>query len=112
MTLGQTIRTMRESLGLSLRALADAVAVSIPYMSQIECDKKIPSRFRSIRIAEELGMDPASLLPLRGCSNDLTAWLKTRPDVVLVLREAWSLEMRLGIKIPIGVSEPRDEESN
>ncbi|MBK6870167.1 MAG: helix-turn-helix transcriptional regulator [Kineosporiaceae bacterium] len=53
-SLGAIIRRQRELASLSMRALADTVGISNPYLSQIERDLRAPSEAVLSAIAETL----------------------------------------------------------
>ncbi|MFN8080927.1 MAG: helix-turn-helix domain-containing protein [Kineosporiaceae bacterium] len=53
-SLGAIIRRQRELASLSMRALADTVGISNPYLSQIERDLRAPSEAVLTAIAETL----------------------------------------------------------
>ncbi len=55
-TIGLAIGTKRESLGISQQALADAVGLSRPYISQVESGSKKPSDKTLMKIMAVLGM--------------------------------------------------------
>lgn len=60
--LGNGIRTLREELGLSQEALADAAGIDRSHMSRIERGKRNVSFLNICRIAEALGRKPSDLL--------------------------------------------------
>jgi transcriptional regulator with XRE-family HTH domain len=60
-TLGEIIREAREAKGLTLRALARALGVSAPFLSDIEHDRRRPDRRRLKAFSEALGIDLPSL---------------------------------------------------
>ncbi|MBP7149019.1 MAG: helix-turn-helix transcriptional regulator [Acidobacteria bacterium] len=62
MTFAEIIRFHRERLGLNKKQLAEKVAVTQPYIVQIENDGKIPGDGVVLRLADALGLDRRELL--------------------------------------------------
>lgn len=60
--LGNGIRALREELGLSQEALADAAGIDRSHMSRIERGKRNVSFLNICRIAEALDRKPSDLL--------------------------------------------------
>lgn len=60
--LGNGIRTLREELGLSQEALADAAGIDRSHMSRIERGKRNVSFLNICRIADALGRQPSDIL--------------------------------------------------
>ena len=56
-TFGQVIREAREAKGMTLRALARALEVSAPFLSDVEHDRRRPSRERLPSFAKVLGVE-------------------------------------------------------
>lgn len=72
-TLGRTIRTLREGIGMSQAQLASCAGLSQGYLSQIENDEvQHPSAAVLFRLAEALHVDPRSLLQASGFRGALT----------------------------------------
>ncbi|OUZ08059.1 hypothetical protein BHE97_15110 [Aeromicrobium sp. PE09-221] len=112
--IGARLRALRESRGLSMRALAAAAGVSQPFLSQVERGVSAPSMVTTYRLASVLQIAPGDLLPppqTRG-SRVVRAHegrrlpVVDRPDAaegrVLVLDEASSLHM---VEYRIGADE-------
>lgn len=79
--MGQKIRELRQARGMSMRALADKVGVSIAFLHDLEHGRRSTGKIDIIAL--ELGADPDQLLALSGrLSDKLTSWLVSRPDVV------------------------------
>lgn len=62
MKLGERIRTIRESRGISLRKLAREISVSASFISQVEQDKANPSVDSLQKIAHVLGVSTSYIL--------------------------------------------------
>jgi transcriptional regulator with XRE-family HTH domain len=62
MTLGGRLRSLRDERGWTLAELASRSSVSIPYLSDIEHDRKVPTLGRLQSIAQSLGIDSKTLL--------------------------------------------------
>jgi transcriptional regulator with XRE-family HTH domain len=62
-TLGDTIRELRESAGLGLRALARKAGVSPSYLSEVESGLYEPSASKAQKIAKALKVKLEKLLP-------------------------------------------------
>lgn len=63
---GRSIRTARQSMGISMRALAVRCGVSQPFISEVERGISMPSIATLYRVAEALGVAPSTLLPTVG----------------------------------------------
>ncbi|MGD9997409.1 MAG: helix-turn-helix domain-containing protein [Ilumatobacteraceae bacterium] len=61
--IGRAVRAAREAAGLSTRALASRCGISQAFVSQTERGITAPSLSSLYRIADALGVSPASLLP-------------------------------------------------
>lgn len=84
--LGQRIRELREEKGLSLRALADKVGVSAPFLSDLEHGRRGTERIPEI--AKALGASSKELEKLSGkWPPELKSWLNENPSVVDLLQE-------------------------
>ena len=89
-TLGSEIRRLRTQSGTSLRRFALAVGVSAPHLSDIERDRRRPSRELLRTIARELqpvGATHAGLDRLDArFESDLQEWAAGAPEVRILLR--------------------------
>lgn len=84
--LGQKIRELREQKGLSLRALAERVGVSAPFLSDLEHGRRGTEKI--VEIAKALGVSAKELEKLSGkWPPELKAWLTENPSVVELLQE-------------------------
>lgn len=64
--LGQRIKKERLALGMTQRDLADAVGITVPYMSKIEAGKETPTDEKIMKIAEVLRLNPDELILAAG----------------------------------------------
>lgn len=64
--LGQLLRTTRTQQGITLREFARRIDKSPAFVTQLECDKELPSVAEDTlrRVAEELGLEPGRLFVL------------------------------------------------
>jgi len=67
--LGARIRALRESRGLSLRAVAEVAQISTSLLSQIERGEASPSLVSLVAIADALGTRPGVLLDEEGSAG-------------------------------------------
>lgn len=91
-TLGTTIRGARNARGLTLYDVAAALEVSVPTVSEIELDRRVPSEKLLRRIAVELELDSDELRALAGkLTDEEMDYLKKNPMVlklVIAMMEA------------------------
>jgi len=89
-TLGSEIRRLRIQTGTSLRAFALAVGVSAPHLSDVELDRRRPSKDLLKRIARELKSVGGTHKDLERLDarfeSDLQEWVMQNPEVRLMLR--------------------------
>jgi transcriptional regulator with XRE-family HTH domain len=64
--LGRAIRKARQAAEISMRTLAVRCGVSQPFLSEVERGLAMPSIATLYRVAEALGVAPATLLPTAG----------------------------------------------
>jgi len=90
LTLGSEIRRLRMLSGTSLRGFAQSVGVSAPHLSDIERDRRRPSRelLKTIaRALQPVGATHAGLDRLDArFESDLQEWAAETPDVRILLR--------------------------
>ena len=90
-TLGREIRRLRTRAGTTLRGLARAVGVSAPHLSDIEHDRRRPSKALLQKIVGELqsvGATHAGLDRLdTRFESDLQEWAAATPEVRTLLRK-------------------------
>lgn len=60
--LGKMIKILRDNKGLTQEQLAEALDISCPYVSGLECGKKIPSLSIFLGLVEILETEPNTLL--------------------------------------------------
>ena len=83
--LGQEIRRLRESKGITLRELARRVGVSAPFLSDLEHGRRSTTHLASI--AKELGVPFEQLEPLQFTTREEVAWLDAHPEMRAWLRK-------------------------
>ena len=90
-TLGREIRRLRTTAGTTLRGLARSVGVSAPHLSDIERDRRRPSKGLLKKIVGELqavGATHAGLDRLdTRFESDLQEWAAATPEVRMLLRK-------------------------
>ena len=90
-TLGREIRRLRTAAGTTLRGFARSVGVSAPHLSDIEHDRRRPSKELLKRIVGELqgvGATHAGLDRLdTRFESDLQEWAAATPEVRVLLRK-------------------------
>lgn len=85
-TLGDTIRALREQRGLSLRALADLVGVSAPFLSDLEHGRRQTDRLEAL--ARALAVPVARLEELdKRVKPELREWLADQPKLLRLLED-------------------------
>jgi transcriptional regulator with XRE-family HTH domain len=85
-TLGEAIRLLREGQGMTLRALADKVGLSAPFLSDLERGRRQTDRHEEI--ARALGIPEAELRQLDSrVTTDLKDWLAENPKLVALLKD-------------------------
>jgi transcriptional regulator with XRE-family HTH domain len=89
-TLGSEIRRLRTKAGTSLRKFALTVGVSAPHLSDIELDRRRPSKDLLKRIARELRPAGGTHKDLERLDarfeSDLREWVLQNPEVRQMLR--------------------------
>jgi transcriptional regulator with XRE-family HTH domain len=114
-SIGELVRTRREELRendrrYSVRQVAERVGIEPSYLSKIERDLVPPPGEEAlVRLAQDLGMDPDTLLALAGkVSSDLQATIRKRPVLFAeLIRELRDLPDHAVLRI---VREVRDGE--
>ena len=84
-TLGEAVRYAREQRGMTLRALARAVDVSPPFLSDLEHNRRSTDRLPQMERA--LDVPEGTLRQFDGrLTKDLADWLKDNPKLLELLR--------------------------
>ena len=87
-TLGEAIRFARDKRGMTLRALANEVQVSAPFLSDVEHNRRSPSSETFGAIAKALRVDVDDLKRRDGrLPADVKDWLTRSPDMVTLLKD-------------------------
>lgn len=85
-SLGEAVRSLREDQRLTLRALAEKVGISAPFLSDLEHGRRQTDRYAEL--AEALGVAEASLRELdTRVTPDLKEWLTSNPRLVSLLKD-------------------------
>src|SRR5437868_5021142 len=83
-SLGEAVRLLREEQGLTLRALAEKVGVSAPFLSDLEHGRRQTDRYEAL--AEALNVPVAELRELdTRVTPELKEWLTENPKLVALL---------------------------
>jgi transcriptional regulator with XRE-family HTH domain len=86
--LGDALRRLRKSLGLTQEAVAKSSHLSRTYVSQIERGHKVPPAETLRRVARALDADPRPLLRAAGHAPDKNETSTTRDEVLQALRRS------------------------
>lgn len=86
MTLGETIRQLREKRGMTLRALARTIGVSAAFLSDLEHDRRHTDKLEEIASALRVSAADLRALDTR-LPFDLKKWIEENPKVVALLRD-------------------------
>ena len=85
-TLGEAIHFAREKRGMTLRALANQVQVSAPFLSDVEHNRRSTEKLGEI--AKALRVDVEDFKRLDGrLPADLKDWLSRTPEMVALLKD-------------------------
>jgi len=85
MTLGEAIYAARNERGMTLRALANAVGVSAPFMSDVEHGRRRPSEERLNAIAKALEMSAQDLQDVT-LTREAAHALENDPELLALVR--------------------------
>ena len=78
---GEEIRRLREARGMTLRALAQKLDVSAPYMSDVEHGRRALAHERLIDVAAHLRTTPKKLADVAGvCTHCMGSGYAPRPE--------------------------------
>lgn len=61
-TLGQRLRELRHSRGLTLAEVAASASLSVSYINDIEHDRTVPALHRLVPLADAFGLSVVQLL--------------------------------------------------
>jgi transcriptional regulator with XRE-family HTH domain len=85
-TLGTTIRGARTARDATLRDIAEALDISVPTVSEIELDRRIPSETLLRNIARTLELDSDELRALAGkLTDEEIGYIKKNPTALKLL---------------------------
>ncbi|HEY3819947.1 MAG TPA: helix-turn-helix transcriptional regulator [Polyangiaceae bacterium] len=88
-SLGEAVRILREDQGLTLRALAEKVGVTAPFLSDLEHGRRQTDRHEKLAAALNVPVDELRQLDSR-LSPDLKDWLAANPKLVALLKDMQS----------------------
>jgi transcriptional regulator with XRE-family HTH domain len=88
-SLGDAVRILREEQGLTLRALAEKVGVTAPFLSDLEHGRRQTDRHEKLAAALNVPVDELRQLDSR-LSPDLKDWLAANPKLVALLKDMQS----------------------
>jgi transcriptional regulator with XRE-family HTH domain len=88
-SLGEAIRLLRDAQGLTLRALAERVGVSAPFLSDLEHGRRQTDRYEELARALNVSVDELRELDSR-VSPELKEWLAENPKLVVLLKDMQS----------------------
>lgn len=85
-TLGEAVRLLRTEQRMTLRALAEKIGVSAPFLSDLEHGRRQTNQYDAL--AEALGVDVEELRGLDGrVPMELKDWLAENPQLVALLKD-------------------------
>ena len=85
-TLGEAVRQLRTEKRMTLRALAEAVGISAPFLSDIEHGRRQTNEYEALARALEVPVEELKELDGR-VEMDLKVWLAENPQLVGLLRD-------------------------
>src|SRR5262245_53827772 len=85
-TLGEAVRHLRTEKRMTLRALAEAVGISAPFLSDIEHGRRQTNEYEALAKALEVPVEELKELDGR-VEMDLKVWLAENPQLVGLLRD-------------------------
>ena len=89
-SLGHELRRLRTDAGFTLRGLARTVGVSAPHLSDVERDRRRPSKPLLKKLVAELNSVGATYADLdrldTRLEGDLQEWTAANPEVRMLLR--------------------------
>lgn len=84
-TLGEAIRLLRTEQRMTLRALADKIDVSAPFLSDVEHGRRQTNQYEALANALDVSVD--DLRKLDGRITELKDWLAENPQLVALLKD-------------------------
>jgi transcriptional regulator with XRE-family HTH domain len=85
-SIGEAIRLLRAERRMTLRALAEKIGVSAPFLSDVEHGRRQTNQYEAL--AEALDVPVADLRKLDGrVPADLKDWLAENPQLVSLLKD-------------------------
>jgi transcriptional regulator with XRE-family HTH domain len=88
-SLGEAIRLLREDQGMTLRALAEKVGVSAPFLSDLEHGRRQTDKYDELAAALRVSVDDLKELDPR-VTTELQQWLTENPKLVALLKDMQS----------------------
>jgi transcriptional regulator with XRE-family HTH domain len=88
-SLGEAVRILREEQGLTLRALAEKVGVTAPFLSDLEHGRRQTDRHEKLAAALNVPVEELRELDSR-VSPELKEWLAANPKLVALLKDMQS----------------------
>lgn len=88
-SVGEAVRVLREAQGITLRALAEKVGVSAPFLSDLEHGRRQTDRYEELANALNVRSDDLKQLDAR-VSPELKDWLLSNPRLVSLLKDMQS----------------------
>lgn len=86
LTLGEAIRYLRESRGMSLRELARHIGVSAPFLSDVEHNRRSTDKLAEVAAALDVSAGDLARFDTR-LSSDVKDWIVSNPGISSLLRE-------------------------
>ena len=86
--MGQRLREMRESAGLSLREVAKAAKISPPFLSDVELGRRFPTNETLLLIAQKIrvSVDDLKKHDHRSAVADLKRFAQSNPNLGAAVR--------------------------
>lgn len=88
MTLGEIIQKARKAKRMTMRALAQEIGVSAPFLCDVEHNRRALTDERIAQVAKVLGIDKRKLHAANGLSRDLKSWIRDNPELAELLNTA------------------------
>jgi transcriptional regulator with XRE-family HTH domain len=85
-TLGEAIRVLRTEQQMTLRALADKIGVSAPFLSDVEHGRRQTNQYEPLADALSVSVDELRKLDGR-VPTELKDWLADNPQLIALLKD-------------------------